>query len=161
MLPKNFKFASWRYSKFESPSDSGSRTKVTYSGKYDSDGRIVLEETGVEDVYSYIQSFADDCDLNVIMEQFERSKDADLLNRAQGFYIDASELPKSWPEIFNAINYGKEQFNKMPPDFKEVYGNDFAVFASTFDPADFVGSGFDSAPAVVDDGIKEGVSDES
>lgn len=160
MLPKGFKYLGWRWSKFDSPSDSGSPVKVKYAGRYDSDGRVVLDEVGVEDIYTYIQSFADDCDINVIMEQFQRSGDYDLINRAKGFYIDASDLPKDWSEIFNLINSSKDSFDKMPPEFKELYGNDFARFAATFDPADFaVDDSLASVPVNVPE-VKEGDSDE-
>lgn len=159
MLPKGFKFTSWRFAKFDSPSQPGCKMKKKYSGRYDSDGRIVLDVVGEEDVYEYIQSFADDVDINRIMEQFNRTKDEDLLNRVKGFYMDVSELPKSWPEVLNIVNYGRSEFEKMPPEFKELYGNDFARFAATFDPSVFdVPS--DSGPAVVADPspveVKEG-----
>lgn len=159
MLPKGFKFQSWRYSKFDSPSDSGSRFKVSYSGRYDQDGRIVLDETGKEDVYEYIQSFADDCDINIVMEQFTRTGNDELLNRAKGFYVDVSDLPDNWPEVFNIINKGKEEFAKMPVEFKELYGNDFARFAANFDPRVFDVSVADTPVQPIDspaEEVKEG-----
>lgn len=137
MLPKGFKFTPWRFSKFDSPTDSGSRFKVKYSGRYDDEGRVVLDEVGVEDTYEYIQSFSDDVDINRIMEQFTRTGDDSLLNRVKGWYMDVSELPDNWPEVLNIINRGKEEFAKMPAEFKEMYGNDFARFAATFDPSVF------------------------
>ena len=45
----------------------GSPVKVLYSGKYDANGRVVLEKKGEENLYDYIQSFRDSVDLNVIL----------------------------------------------------------------------------------------------
>ena len=164
MLPKGFKFTPWRFSKFDSPSDSGSPVKVKYSGRYDDEGRVVLDEVGLEDTYEYIQSFADDCDINHIMEQFTRTGDEELLNRAKGIYVDVSDLPDNWPDVLNIINRGKEEFSKMPPEFKELFGNDFAQFAANFDPRLFdvsepVAPVVPGNPSAED--VKEGDSNES
>ena len=78
-MPKGFKFESWRYSRFDSPSDSGSRTKITYTPVFDKNGVLSLEPTGEEDIYELIQANADYCNLNLIMERVRATGDDSVL----------------------------------------------------------------------------------
>lgn len=150
MMPKGFKFSTWRFSRFDSPSDPGSREKITYTPVFDKNGVLSLEATGKENVYELIQANRESCDLNLIMERVRATGDATILNRVQGFYMDASDLPDNWPEVMNSINNLRDGFDKMPSDFKELYGNDFVRFAANFDPSIFAdmvtGSGLPSTP---------------
>lgn len=152
-MPKGFKFESWRYNRFRSPSDSGERFKIKYSAYYDKEGRLNLEEVGKEDIYDYIQSFADSCDLNLLMERVKATGDDSLISRVQGVYMDASELPDNWPAVMNAINKGREGFEKLPTDFKELYGNDFVQFVTNFDPSIFGDMGTVRPDPVVPDQV--------
>lgn len=161
-FPKGFKFVNWRYSKPGDPSISGSRYKTEYSAKYDENGVLVLEEVGKTDLYEYIQSFAESCDINMIMARYQAG-DTDVLQRVQGFYFDVSNVPDNMPELLNKLNHAETEFNKMPADFKELYGNDFARFICTFDPDQLsqLVTG-DDLPGVPDsDDQKEVISDES
>lgn len=133
VFPKGFKFLNWRFSKPGDSSISGSRYKTEYSAKFDDNGVLVLEEVGKKDIYEFIQSFAESCDINTILKRYE-SGDTDALQRVQGFYFDASNLPDNMSEVLNKLNHAETEFNKMPADFKEMYGNDFARFICTFDP---------------------------
>lgn len=152
-LPKNFKFTSWRYSRFDSPSDSGDRYKIVYSSKFEDDGTLTLFESGKEDLYDYIQSFADSVDINNILARYEMGEN-DALNQVEGFFFDASEVPENMAELLNKLNAAEEGFNRLPTDFKEKYGNDFARFICTFDPSDFVSS-VDEFAAAPEEVIKE------
>lgn len=161
-FPKGFKFVNWRYSKPGDSSIAGSRYKTEYSAKYDKDGVLVLEEVGKKDLYEYIQSFAESCDINVIMNRYAQG-DTDVLQRVQGFYFDVSSVPDNMPELLNKLNHAESEFNKMPVEFKELYGNDFARFICTFDPDQLsqlvAGDGLPDVPVVDDQ--KEVKSDES
>lgn len=158
MLPKGFKFTSWRYSKFDSPTDPGSPIKKTYSGRYDKNGVLVLDYTGDVNIYDEIQSYAAECDINNIMNRY-MAGDTDVLSRVQGFYFDCTQLPDNMPDLLNKFNYAQEQFENLPADFKEQYGNDFAQFICTFDPSVFSDmddvSSVSDAP-VLDEQVKEG-----
>lgn len=134
IFPKGFKFVNWRYSKPGDNSIAGSRYKTEYSGKLDKDGVLVLEEVGKTDLYEYIQSFAESCDINSILKRYQNGE-TDVLSRVQGFYVDATNLPDNMSEVLNKLNFAEAEFNKMPTEFKEKYGNDFARFICTFDPA--------------------------
>lgn len=162
VFPKGFKFANWRYAKPGDNSVAGSRYKTEYSGRLDKDGVLVLDEVGKTDLYEYIQSFAESCDINTIMKRYQNGE-TDILQRVQGFYVDATNLPDNMSEVLNKLNFAEAEFNKMPSDFKERYGNDFARFICTFDPSqlsDLVSSG-DMPSVSVDTVEKEVIDNES
>ena len=54
--------------------NAGSPVKVLFRGKYDANGRVVLEKSGEENLYDYIQSFRDSVDLNVILARFSNGE---------------------------------------------------------------------------------------
>lgn len=156
-LPKGFKFQSWRFSRFDSPTNPGSRTKVIYSGVYDDEGRLTLQEVGTEDVYDVIQSHASECDMDTIMRRYKNG-DVDVLDRVSGFYYDVSGLSENPADLLNKLNRAEAEFEKLPADFKEKYDNDFARFICTFDIADLLGDSSDDVRPVasVQDDVKEG-----
>ena len=88
--------------------NSGSPVKVLYRGKYDANGRVVLEKSGEENLYDYIQSFRDSVDLNVILARFSNGE-VDALSKAQGFYADVTDFPKNMAEALNRINQTEQE----------------------------------------------------
>lgn len=157
MAKDDLGFQPWRKGRFRSPSESGDRMKVIFTAKREDDGTLSLHETGKEDLYEYIQSFAESCDINMIMRRYEQG-DTDILQKVQGFYFDTTQVPDNMADLLNKLNYAESQFESMPASFKEKYGNDFGRFICTFDPGDFVSLVADDAPAQSE--VKE-VSDES
>lgn len=134
---KDLGFKTWREEPERVYSNVGDSTHILYSGKYDDEGRIVLEEVGKEDLYQYIQSFAEMTDINNIIKRYENG-DTDVLSRVQGFYFDCTQLPKNMPELLNKFNEAERGFSEMPPEFRAKYGNDFAQFICNYDPMDFM-----------------------
>lgn len=108
-------------------SESGSPTRVIYEPYYDENGNIDLKETGKFDQYMDIQSHADSVDINVIMARYLNG-DADALNRVQGFYADVSKAPKSYADMLNISIKAQNEFDQLPVDVKEKFGNNFAQF---------------------------------
>ena len=154
------KFKTWRNGRFRSPSNTGDRVKITYTAKYADDGTLDLIATGKEDLYDYIQSFADSCDINTILKRFENGE-VDVLNRVEGFFFDVSEVPANMADLLNKLNHAESEFDKMPVEFKEKYGYDFARFLCSFDPNDFVSSVVVPDEPILDPIEKEVKSDES
>lgn len=108
---------------------SGSRVKILYSGRYDANGRVVLEEKGTEDLYAYIQSFADSVDINVILARFANG-DTDALSRAQGFYADVTDFPANMADALNRINQAEEMFKSLPLEVRQRFDCSFEQFLS-------------------------------
>lgn len=109
------------------PSNSGSPVKVLYGGKYDANGRVVLEKKGEENLYDYIQSFRDSVDLNVILARFSNG-DVEALNKAQGFYADVTDFPKNLADALNRINQAEEMFKALPLETRQKFDCSFEQF---------------------------------
>lgn len=108
---------------------SGSRVKQLYAGRYDANGRVVLEEKGTEDLYAYIQSFVDSVDINVILARFANG-DTEALSRAQGFYGDVTDFPTNMADALNSINKAEEMFKSLPLEVRQRFDCSFEQFLS-------------------------------
>ena len=74
-------------------SNAGSRIKQLYEARVDNQGHIDLVESGTEDLYDYIQSFKESCDINTIVKRFAAG-DTDVLTRRQDIEIYYSFVGK-------------------------------------------------------------------
>lgn len=124
----------------------GSREKIKYGGHYDEYGRIVLEEVGRENVYDKIQSHAESVDIHVLMKRYQNG-DVSALSSAQGFFADISEFPTNYAEALNHITAMQEQFDMLPAETKQKFGNSFSEFLASAGTADF----FDKLGIVIPD----------
>lgn len=125
----------------------GSPVKFLYGGKYDANGRVVLEKKGEENLYDYIQSFRDSVDLNVILARFSNG-DVEALNKAQGFYADVTDFPKNMADALNRINQAEEMFKALPLETRQKFDCSFEQFLAQSGTQDWLSKmGFDtSAP---------------
>lgn len=114
----------------------GSRIKTVFSPRYDDRGVLDLQVTGEEDLYGYIQSHAESCDIHCILDRFA-SGETDVLSQVQGFYADTAGMPKTYAEILNSVIAGEEAFNKLPSEIKQRFGNSFAEWLTAMDQPDF------------------------
>lgn len=142
-------------------SDPGSPEHITYAGHYDEKGRVVLEEAGRENIYDFIQSHAESCDIHVLMKRYQNG-DIDALSQKQGFYGDFLDFPKTYAEALNHMNEMERQFMALPVETREKFGNSFTEFLAASAEPDFLDrlgikkeSVTESVPAIPQDEIKE------
>lgn len=109
--------------------NAGSSVRTVYGGRYDVNGRVVLEEKGTEDLYAYIQSFKDSVDINVILARFSNG-DTEALSRAQGFYADVTDFPTNMADALNRINECEEMFKSLPLEVRQKFDCSFEQFLS-------------------------------
>ena len=129
----------------------GSPVKVLFRGKYDANGRVVLEKSGEENLYDYIQSFRDSVDLNVILARFSNGE-FDALSKAQGFYADVTDFPKNMAEALNRINQAEEMFKALPLETRQKFDCSFEQFLAQSGTEDWLSKmGF----AVSDSSVSE------
>uniref|UniRef100_A0AAU8AVN7 Internal scaffolding protein n=1 Tax=Dulem virus 166 TaxID=3145643 RepID=A0AAU8AVN7_9VIRU len=130
---------------------SGNRFEPTYKMAVDEDGVKDLAVTGQTDIYAYIQSYAQSCDINYILDRFARG-DESALSKIQGIYGDFTEVPKSLAElsqrvldaenIFNQLPLEtREQFNFSPTEFFTQFGSDKFNEIMGFTPEPDAGTG--------------------
>lgn len=115
----------------------GSPIRTLYGGRYDVNGRLVLEEKGEENFYDYIQSFRDSVDLNVILARFSNGE-TDALSKVQGFYADVTEFPQNMAEALNRINECEEMFKSLPLEVRQKFDCSFEQFLSQSGSADWL-----------------------
>lgn len=117
--------------------DPGSPEHITYAGHYDEKGRVVLEESGRENIYDFIQSHAESCDIHVLMKRYQNG-DVEALSQKQGFYGDFLDFPKTYAEALNHMNEMERQFMALPVEIREKFGNSFTEFLAASAEPDFL-----------------------
>jgi hypothetical protein len=76
---------------------SGSPLKQLFTGRYNERGQIELTEDGTENIYEYIQSFAESTDIHSILRRYQNGE-VDVLSKVQGVYTDITEMPQTYAE---------------------------------------------------------------
>lgn len=108
---------------------SGQREKLTYQPVFDRAGVWHLEENGKTNVYLDIQSYADSCDINVIMARY-RNGETDVLSKIQGTYGDFSNIPRNYADLMNAKIEAENLFMSLAAPVRERYNNSVEQFMS-------------------------------
>lgn len=78
------------------------------------------------------QSFADESNINVIMERYRQTGIVEHVNKVQGRYGDYSVVP-SYQEAMEKIKRAHDMFMTLPSDIRAKFQNDpgeFLAFAS-------------------------------
>lgn len=82
-----------------------------------------LVKVGETDQYAYIQSFKDSCDIARIVERAVAG-DTTVLQRVQGVYSDATNLPQTMTELMNLGIIAADAWNNLNPDIKAKFQNE-------------------------------------
>lgn len=116
--------------KFSCPGDP---IHIIYSPVVEDDGSVRLVESGKENTDDIIQSYAESCDLNVIIQRYLNG-DLDALNQKVGTYGDFTQMPKTYAEALQMKIDSERLFDSLPVDYKRKFDNDpnkFFVQAGT------------------------------
>lgn len=121
------------YDRESHPSSSGSPWIDNYKMKVNKEtGRKELTKIDVKDnLYDYIQSFADSVDINVVLAKFANG-DMSAINHQSGFYGDFTNLPNNIADIHNKLVEMNEFFDNLPKDVREKFDNSYDVFINSF-----------------------------
>lgn len=118
-------------------SNPGDPIHITYAGHYDDKGRVVLEESGRENIYDQIQSHAESCDIHVLMKRYMNG-DVSALSQAQGQFLDVTDFPKTYADMLNFVNDMERSFMSLPPEVRAEFGNSFSEFLAASGAPDFL-----------------------
>lgn len=111
----------------------GSTVRILYSPKFDEKGVMSLVESGKENLYEFIQSHKESCDIHVILERFARG-DVSALERVQGTYGDFSNMPRTYADMLNLVHSAEDAFSNLPVDERAKYGHSFERWLVEFSP---------------------------
>lgn len=115
----------------------GDPIKITYAGRYDEKGRVVLEEKGRENLYDEIQSHADSVNINLILKRFVDGE-TDVLSKVQGFYGDITQMPTNLAESLNHIRACEETFDALPVEVRGKFNHNFTEFLAAAGSPEFL-----------------------
>ena len=118
-------------------SNHGNPIKQLYSGSYNERGQVELKEDGTEDLYAFIQSFAESTDIHAIMRRYQNGE-VDVLEKVQGFYGDVTEMPRTYAEALQRIADSEKVFMSLPVDVRAKFGHSFSEFLAASQEADFL-----------------------
>lgn len=141
-------------------SDHGTREKKDYMPVYDKAGVWHLEEKKGHKIQTYleIQSYADECDINVLMARY-RNGEVDVLSQIQGVYGDFSNVPTNYADILNDTIKMEQIFMSLAPEVREKFNNSVEQFGASLGTKEWQDLMFppktDGEPVVADQ--KEGV----
>ncbi len=149
-------------------SHPGSPIKQLYSGSYNERGQVELKEDGTEDIYAFIQSFAEATDIHAILKRYQNGE-VDVLEKVQGFYCDITEMPHTYAEALQRIADSEKVFMSLPVDVRAKFGHSFSEFLAASQDVDFLDrlgvkpteqpAPVPSVPDVVDKPVKEVVKE--
>lgn len=111
----------------------GSSFRILYSPKFDEKGVMSLVESGKENLYEFIQSHKESCDIHVILERFARG-DVSALERVQGTYGDFSNMPRTYADMLNLVHSAEDAFSGLPVEERAKYGHSFERWLTEFGP---------------------------
>ena len=94
-------------------SNPGNPINQLYKGSYNERGQVELIEDGTEDLYAYIQSFAESTDIHSILKRYQNGE-VDVLEKVQGFYGDITEMPHTYAEALQRIADSEKVFMSLP-----------------------------------------------
>ena len=117
--------------------EPGNPIKQLFSGCYNERGQVELKEDGTEDLYAYIQSFAESTDIHSILKRYENGE-VDVLEKVQGFYADITEMPHTYAEALQRIADSEKVFMSLPVEVRAKFGHSFTEFLAASQDADFL-----------------------
>lgn len=112
-----------KYARNDIFSNPGNPIHTIYSPIVDEKGNVELEVSGYENTDEIIQSFAESCDLNVIIQRYLNGE-VDVLEKHKGFFGDASKFPKTYAEVLQMQIDSKNLFESLPKDIRYKFDND-------------------------------------
>lgn len=122
-------------------SNAGSKFVPVY--EYDViDGIKTLIPVGEHDIQAEIDSYADQADINNIINRFLNG-DTSVLNPKLGTYGDFSDVPTTYAELFSRVQKCQNVFDSLPVEIRSKFDNSYEKFWSDF--------GSDSFDAVFDE----------
>lgn len=102
----------------------GSSEVPTYRPVVGDSGAIDLIQNGMINIYDQIQSHKDSCDINLMIKRFENGDLTALGTPRDPVYMDVTDMPKTYAELYQKVIDAKKEFNALPLDLREKFDFD-------------------------------------
>lgn len=106
---------------------AGSPVRTVYEPVLNDDGSIDLVAAGVENTDEEIQSYAESCDLNIILAKYLNG-DTSVLNRYSPMFGDFTNMPKTYAEALQKKIDAERMFSELPIEVRKKFDNDINKF---------------------------------
>lgn len=108
----------------------GSAEMPTYRPVIGDSGAIDLIQDGMINIYDQIQSHKDSCDVNLMIKRFENGDLTALGTPRDPVYMDVTDMPKTYAELYQKVIDAKNEFNALPLDLREKFDFDADKYIS-------------------------------
>lgn len=125
-----------QYDRVRVYSEPGSMIKEHNVPVLDKYGNKIIESDGEIDLYAQIQSWKDECDINILMAKFTNGDKTVLMQRV-GAYLDIADLPDNFNEMMNLTTKAGALFDSLPTDVKAMFGNNVNNFLANAKTKEF------------------------
>ena len=95
------------------PCPAGDRKRPIYQRQCEMGKEAILVKVGESDLQDYIQSFADECDVNRIVQRYANG-DTSVLQRLQGVYTDVAGVPQDLTTAFETVAAARAYYETLP-----------------------------------------------
>lgn len=118
-------------------SQPGNPIVPTYTAALDGNGRLDLIESGKIDLYSQIQSHKDSTDIDLMIKRFENGDLTALGTPHTPMYMDVTDFPKSYAEMYQLVIDAKNNFEQLPLEVRDAFGHSPEAYFASFGTDDF------------------------
>lgn len=120
-------------------SNVGEKEVQKFKPVFDTNGHMELEPCGKDNLYDFIQSWAESVDIHVLMKKYQNG-DITALNQRQGQFIDIADFPTSYAEMFNLMQEAEDKFYELDPSIRAKFNHNFREYLamSQENPQQFV-----------------------
>lgn len=104
------------------PCSTGDRKRPIYQRQCEAGKEAKLVKVGESDLQDYIQSFADECDVNRIVQRYANG-DTAVLQRVQGVYTDVAGVPTDLTTAFETVTAARAYYETLPEAARREFGS--------------------------------------
>lgn len=104
------------------PCCPGERKRPIYQRQCETGKEAILVQVGETDLQDYIQSFADECDVNRIVQRYANG-DTSVLQRVQGVFTDVAGVPTDLTTAFETVAAARAYYESLPEAARREFGS--------------------------------------
>lgn len=104
---------------------SGKKLEDVYAMKLDENGVEHYYVQGKRNVYEQIQAFADEGDIEKILEKATLTGNINILGQVKAEYMDLTEMPTNLIDAKNRLIQAEQQFYNLPVNVRAEFNNSF------------------------------------
>lgn len=118
------------------PSPTGNGTRPVYVRRIDDNGKRILVQDGIEDIFGGIQQAAKGVEVADLIRRF-RSGDTDAIGDPSFSDVDITEAPTSLLDAQKKLIRAREEFEALPLKVRQQYNNDCSYWLSKVASGEF------------------------